>query len=321
MRLEIGRVEDSVWYIDKAFRRANQRVSLTKVNPSLKLVDKIKHLETVRLHVVRDALHGDIAKLLSVFPRVSELDDFYRELFACFIDVDAYKKSLGSLKWAGERVVSITKTQERALHRATTAQEVASVRSMFLARCSSIFDQIASSFTLLEGCRKRIKDMPSLKPGLFTVAIAGFPNVGKSTLLSKITESKPEINSYAFTTKGLMIGNIIHQGRKVQIIDTPGTLNRFEKMNKIEKMAHLALKYVADVIVYVFDFTEPYDITQQLSLYQDIKQHNKQMLVYFSKHDLINTSLIDGFEVKGTYDPHILKQQILEKVPEKEEEN
>lgn len=315
MRLALGKVEEASWYVDKAYRRAKQRVSLTKVKPSLKEADKVRQLETVRFHVIRDTLMADLDRLLTVFPRVHELDDFYRDLFACFIDVDSYKKALGSLKWARERVSSIARTQEQLLKKALTAADVRSVRGVFLARCSSIFDQIASSFQLLDACRKRIKDLPAVKPGLFTVAIAGFPNVGKSTLLGKLTDSTPEINSYAFTTKGLMIGNIMHEGKKVQIIDTPGTLNRFEKMNKIEKMAHLALQHVADVIVYVFDFTEPYTITQQLELYQNIKEHGKPMLVYFSKSDIISTTLLDGFEVKGTYDPHTLKQQIIALVP------
>ena len=45
-----------------------------------------------------------------------------------------------------------------------------------------------------------MKDYPTIKTSLFTVAICGFPNVGKTTLLSKMTPSEPEISNYSFTT-------------------------------------------------------------------------------------------------------------------------
>jgi len=38
-----------------------------------------------------------------------------------------------------------------------------------------------------------MKGFPSIKTNLPTIAIAGFPNVGKTTLLSKITDAKPKI--------------------------------------------------------------------------------------------------------------------------------
>ncbi|MFT4297726.1 MAG: GTPase, partial [Candidatus Woesearchaeota archaeon] len=171
-------------------------------------------------------------------------------------------------------------------------------------------------FKILDKARARIKELPNIKTSLPTVAIAGFPNVGKSTLLGKLTDSKPEIKSYAFTTKALMIGYAIKDEKKIQIIDTPGTLNRFEKMNKIEKMAHLCMKYSASAIIYVFDLSEiSYPVHEQIQLFNEAKKLNKEIYVYFSKSDILSKDLITKFmkesKIKGLTESEKLKQQLL----------
>jgi nucleolar GTP-binding protein len=127
-----------------------------------------------------------------------------------------------------------------------------------------------------------------VKTDTYTVCISGFPNVGKSTLLSKMTTASPEIGSYAFTTKSLNIGYFDARFEKVQVIDSPGTLARFEKMNNIERQAFLAIKYVADIVVFVFDLTEPYPLEDQLRLYEGVVDAGKFVIVYFSKSDIIS---------------------------------
>lgn len=131
-----------------------------------------------------------------------------------------------------------------------------------------------------------------------TVAIAGFPNVGKTTLLSKITSSTPEINSYAFTTKGLNLGYAKMKNLKIQFIDTPGTLNRLNKMNSIEKQAHLAMKYVTDIIIYIFDLTESYPLADQEKLFKRIKEYDLPEIIYLSKTDLLDKDTIGSFKKK-----------------------
>ncbi len=61
---------------------------------------------------------------------------------------------------------------------------------------------------------------------LADVAIIGFPNVGKSTLLSKVTGSKPKIADYAFTTLSPNLGVVELQknGERFTIADIPGLI-------------------------------------------------------------------------------------------------
>lgn len=312
MQIELGKIEKPEAYTDTAFRKGKKRIGMIAIkNRSLSAEDKYKHLEGIRLSVIKDSLCNDMGRILVSFPQYSELEYFYKELFACFIDVDKYKRSLAAVKWAQQKISSIYRILDRELRKKKTKDEIRVVRNIFLARSESVLKQIKNDFTFLEGARKQIKDMPNVKTSIFTVAIAGFPNVGKSTLLGKLTDSKPEVKSYAFTTKGLMIGYIRNDKDKIQMIDTPGSLNRFNKMNKIEKMAEICIKHIADLVVYIFDLTETYDISDQIELYNDLIKLKKNVIVYFSKSDIINKEIIDEFEIDGISDAKELKKKLI----------
>ncbi|MFQ5838243.1 MAG: OBG GTPase family GTP-binding protein [Thermoplasmata archaeon] len=60
------------------------------------------------------------------------------------------------------------------------------------------------------------------KSGDATVAIVGFPSVGKSTLLNRITEARSKVGSYDFTTLRAVPGLLSHRGARIQLLDLPG---------------------------------------------------------------------------------------------------
>jgi nucleolar GTP-binding protein len=122
--------------------------------------------------------------------------------------------------------------------------------------------------------------------------IAGFPNVGKSTLLRQITNAEPEVADYPFTTKGIQIGHFELRWQKYQIIDTPGLLDRpVQDMNPIELNAMVALEHLADLILFIFDpsQTSGFPVENQVNLYWEIKQifRNTPILPLLNKMDLV----------------------------------
>ncbi len=63
-----------------------------------------------------------------------------------------------------------------------------------------------------------------MKSGDARVALIGFPSVGKSTLLSKITKTESEVAAYEYTTLTAIPGVIEYHGARIQLLDLPGII-------------------------------------------------------------------------------------------------
>jgi nucleolar GTP-binding protein len=132
--------------------------------------------------------------------------------------------------------------------------------------------------------------MPTVDFEATTVVIAGFPNVGKSTLLRKLTSADPQVADYPFTTKGIQIGHLKRKWKSIQIIDTPGLLDRpIIEMNDIELNAMVALEHLANVVLFIFDASETcgYPLESQYRLLKEIERlFETPVICLFNKIDL-----------------------------------
>jgi len=63
------------------------------------------------------------------------------------------------------------------------------------------------------------------KSGDAVVAIVGFPNVGKSTLLNQLTGARSKVGGYDFTTLNVIPGILLYRGLKIQLLDVPGIIS------------------------------------------------------------------------------------------------
>ncbi len=143
---------------------------------------------------------------------------------------------------------------------------------------------------------------------LADVGLVGFPNAGKSTLLSVISAAKPKIADYAFTTITPNLGIVEYKdGKSFCMADLPGIIegaaegkglgHRF--LRHVERNPALLMMIPADSK----DHKKEYDI-----LMNELQEYNpdlldKQMLVAISKSDMLDDELIA--EIKKEFPKNI----------------
>lgn len=136
---------------------------------------------------------------------------------------------------------------------------------------------------------------------LADVGLVGFPNAGKSTLLSSITAAKPKIADYAFTTLTPQLGMVEYRdGKSFCIADLPGII---EGAAEGKGLGHRFLRHIERNSVLLFllpadcaDHKKEFEI-----LVSELEQYNPEMLqkdflIAVSKSDMLDEELKSSIE-------------------------
>ncbi len=200
---------------------------------------------------------------------------FYRELADVLVGVERMKRSLSHVLWGLRLVERLTGQYALRAKGCFSKEEALIIRREYFGRIASVIRELDDDFRLLAEAKIKLSKLPDIDPRLPTVVVAAAPNVGKSTLVHKVSSAKPEIAPYPFTTKGLIVGHIeVTRAVRVQVVDTPGLLDRpLSERNQIELQAIVALKHIADVIIFLVDPTmhSGYPLDYQLRVLREIK--------------------------------------------------
>ncbi|ORZ31463.1 P-loop containing nucleoside triphosphate hydrolase protein [Catenaria anguillulae PL171] len=94
-----------------------------------------------------------------------------------------------------------------------------------------------------------------MRSGDARVAMIGFPSVGKSTLLNKLTKTHSEAGAYEFTTLTCIPGKIDYHGAQIQLLDLPGIIEGASQ-GKGRGRQVVAVARTSDLILMVLDATK-----------------------------------------------------------------
>lgn len=294
---KIKKIENADFYLDYAFKKANEKAEKSRDKTFKKRIEKSRYIELEKLNVIKDKLVNNFTQITDDFPDFDNMGEFYNELLKLMLNKKTVKKSLGAISWASLQIKKLNRMFTAKVKGADDIETINNARKSYYGRISSVIKQISKEIDYLEVTRKVLRKFPVIREEAIVVCIAGFPNVGKSTLLGKLTDAKPEINKYAFTTKSLNLGMTKIKYREVQFIDTPGTLNRLDKMNDIEQIAHIAMKYAGNIILYLFDVSESsYPLKDQKKLLKQLKELDKPIIAYITKQDITDEDDLEEFK-------------------------
>lgn len=154
---------------------------------------------------------------------------------------------------------------------------------------------------------------------LADVGLVGFPNAGKSTLLSVITAAKPKIADYAFTTIVPQLGMVEYRdGRSFCIADLPGII---EGAAEGKGLGHRFLRHIERNSILLFlipadasDHKKEFEI-----LKNELKEYNDEMLekdfvIAVSKSDMLDDELKDAITKELPADiPHVFISSLTNK--------
>jgi nucleolar GTP-binding protein len=268
----------------------------------------IKGKEIARVDASGEYLIETLSNVAKEFPSVDKLAPFYRDLFTSIIDVAATKKALSSISSVSKlikkrRIETIIKIKELRYEKGNDSV-TKSFSNAYFGRICSLVKGLEKPIEVYDAAVKKLRELPSIKTDEEVYILAGLPNVGKSTLLGKITSSKPKVAAYPFTTQGLNVGSFEKKFIKIQVIDTPGLLDRplFER-NKIELKAIAAFQHLKGTVIFVVDPLD--DMTKQKNLFLELKKlfTEKGFIIVINKTDIASPEMIKNAQkaFEGNY--------------------
>jgi nucleolar GTP-binding protein len=183
------------------------------------------------------------------------LPEFEKALVGGRFGEGSLDRSLARVRRAEERIRGLARDAERSAHRASGSEELGELVRAYYGRLASHVREIDPDLSRLRDVGSFLDDRPRLDPAAPTVVVAGFPNVGKSSLVARLSSARPKVADYPFTTLSIAVGHADLGFDRLQVVDTPGVLGRPRHSNPAEVEAETTVRRAATLVLFVIDPT------------------------------------------------------------------
>jgi nucleolar GTP-binding protein len=227
------------------------------------------------------------------------------------------------LRTAEGRMRRLLQEEEQRLATLSTEEEFGDLVRRTYGRLASYLQEIDPDLERLHEIIQFRRARPEVLPGVPSVVVAGFPNVGKSSLVARLSSAKPEVAPYAFTTRAIVVGHTDLGFDRLQVVDTPGVLGRRARSNPAEREALAVVGTQPTIIVFVLDptGTSGYPLAEQEALLERWRTEfpATPIIAVETKADLGRSSsgrlAVSSISGEGIDELRRVVQAILEKMP------
>lgn len=234
--------------------------------------------------------------ILIQFPHLEDIHPFYADLINVLYDKDHYKMALGHVNTINKVVQDTSKEFQRLLKFGDSLYRCKHLKKAALGRMASAAKKLKGTLEYLEEVRQHMSRLPSIDLAIPTIVLCGHPNVGKSSLMNKVSNAHVEVQPYPFTTKNLYVGHFDYKNTRYQLIDTPGVLDHdLSERNTIEMQSIVALAHLKSIVLFFIDISEScgFSIGEQISLFESFSSLENRFIIVLSKSDLVKVHNLD----------------------------
>ena len=133
------------------------------------------------------------------------------------------------------------------------------------------------------------------------MGLVGFPNAGKSTFISKISNAKPKIADYPFTTLAPNLGIVTYEEYKSFVVaDIPGLI---EGASLGKGLGSKFLKHIerTKILIFLIDISSDNVSDEYNTLLDELKNHSKELMnkprfLFITKSDILSIDKYDEID-------------------------
>ncbi len=187
--------------------------------------------------------------------RLEDLTGFSRALLEDRYGPGGIERSLLRVHRAQGRLLGFRTEEEKRLARADAPYAFGGSVRRFYGRAASVLFEVERDLARLKEAQGLLAERPGLSGALPALPVVGFPNVGKSSLVTRLTRARLRVAPYPFTTLSTAAGHLaLRPGVNTPLVDTPGLREaEGQSSHAAEREALLALEHSGPVALFLLD--------------------------------------------------------------------